>query len=79
MMGVKRDKDIETFAPNGSSSFTIMCLPASSIKAVYESCVRYHANVGRVKSVYLMCFGPSISFGCLETMPRYLFVSKLGE
>lgn len=78
-MGVKRDTDIETFALNGSSSFSIMSLPASSIKAVFESCARYCANVGRVKSVYLLHFGSSISSGCLETMPRYLFVSKLGE
>lgn len=78
-MGVKRDKDIETFAPNDSSSFSIKCLPVSSIKAVYESCARYHANVARVKSVYLMHFGPSISSGCSETMSRYLFVSKLDE
>lgn len=77
-MGVKRDKHSEAFVPNGSSSFSIMCLPASSIKAVYESCARYHADAGRVKSVYLMHIGPSISSGCLETMPRYLFVSKLG-
>lgn len=37
-MGIKRHKDIETFAPSGSFSFSIMCLPSSSIKVVYESC-----------------------------------------
>lgn len=77
-MGVKRDKDIGSFTPNGSSSFSIMCLPASSIKAVYELCARYHASVGRVKSVYLMHFGPSISSGCLEKDAKITICEQTG-
>lgn len=57
-----------------------MCLPARFIKVVWELCARYHANVARLKSVvYLMYFGPSISPGSSEMLPRYLFVRKLGE
>ena len=61
-------------------SFGFMFLPERFIKVVWGSCARYHADVAKLKAVvYLMHFGPSISPGSSETMPRYFFVSKLGE